>query len=241
MNSRTWLVVTVAIICIIAVCSVFYMKTAGTGFFPSPSDGAGNGTPDSVNATTRPVTGRPCRTHEEWHRKADEVGAWIIGILVDQSFSDTEIMSILSSYDIPPSSDIRISEPNYIGYYIEIPEPQYQQVQEMIDANYPLITNPTSSSMFIFTAPSTRYRNDSVIFPVFVADNFRINESVSLNESIIYEDLVDRGFPVKKSKVIEIDLRFTLPPHERELLLKELSADERILFTYKIYVESVLC
>jgi len=60
MNSRTWLVVTVAIICIIAVCSVFYMKTAGTGFFPSPSDGAGNGTPDSVNATTRPVTGRPC-------------------------------------------------------------------------------------------------------------------------------------------------------------------------------------
>lgn len=84
-------------------------------------------------------------------------------------------------------------------------------------------------------------RNDSVIFPVFVADNFRINESVSLNESIIYEDLVDRGFPVKKSKVIEIDLRFTLPPHERELLLKELSADERILFTYKIYVESVLC
>jgi len=150
-------------------------------------------------------------------------------------------MSILSSYDIPPSSDIRISEPNYIGYYIEIPEPQYQQVQEMIDANYPLITNPTSSSMFIFTAPSTRYRNDSVIFPVFVADNFRINESVSLNESIIYEDLVDRGFPVKKSKVIEIDLRFTLPPHERELLLKELSADERILFTYKIYVESVLC
>ncbi len=42
----------------------------------------------SPEATTPPPTpgGKPCSSTEEWHRKADLIGTWAEGILVDEAY-----------------------------------------------------------------------------------------------------------------------------------------------------------
>jgi hypothetical protein len=65
--------------------------------------------------------------------------------------------------------------------------------------------------------------------------------SSQMNETMTYQDLLNRGIPVRKAKVIEIDLGSTHSPSFREQLLMDLSNDDHVLFTYKGYFEGVLC
>ena len=202
---------------------------------PSPYR-AGNGGAPPTTATLTLAEG-PCRSNEDWHQRADQTGAWIDGVLVNQTLSETEIRSVLSSHTLPAAYDIRISPPHYIGYYIEVPESRLQQVHDWISGNQTITNISFSSPMYGFIHPSVRNHHDSVsvLVPVW------ISSSPQMNETVTYRDLVDRGIPVNKAGVIEIDWHSRLPPADRELFLKELSGDDRVLFTYKAYLEGVLC
>jgi hypothetical protein len=177
----------------------------------------------------------PCRSEEDWHKKADQTGAWMDGLLVDQALSDTEIMSVLASHNISPPDDIRISSPHFIGYYLELPESQYQQVQDLINGNQTITNLSFSSPMYGFTYPAIKMSNNSLIVPVMVQYDTPMDESMS------YRDLVNRGIPIRKSKVVEIYYLTRLSPADREQLLNELFRDDRVLFTFKEYLEGVSC
>jgi hypothetical protein len=111
---------------------------------------------------------------------------------------------------------------------------QYQPVQQKINSNETNIS--PSSPMYGFTSPGIRQENNTVFLPVFISYSPRINETMT------YQDLVDRGIPVKKSRIMELyDLQSKLSPVDREELLLELSRDDRVLFTFKEYLEGVMC
>jgi hypothetical protein len=191
-----------------------------------------------TTSLTRPIvtadTGRPCRSNEEWHQKADQTGAWIDGVLIDPKISDTEILKILGSYNIS-TSKIRFLAPHYIGYYIEVPEMQYQQIQKTVEGNQTPINLSFASPMYAFTNTSIKKQKNLITVPVM------ISYSSQMDETTAYQDLLNRGIPVKKSKVIEIDYEPTYSPSIRERLLLDLANDDRVLFTYKAYLEGVLC
>jgi len=178
--------------------------------------------------------GRPCKSNEEWHQKADQTGAWIDGVLIDPKITDAEILKILGNYNIS-TSEIRFLAPHYIGYYIEEPERQYQQIQRIIEGNQTTINLSFTSPMYAFTNTSFKRQPDLSTIPVMVP------YSSQMNETMTYQDLLNRGIPVRKAKVIEIDLGSTHSPSFREQLLMDLSNDDHVLFTYKGYFEGVLC
>jgi hypothetical protein len=116
-----------------------------------------------------------------------------------------------------------------------LPELQYQHLRESVEDNQSTINLSFSSPMYAFTNPTVKKNNNSVIVPVL------ISYSPQMNESMTVEDLVNRDIMVKKTKVIEITLKPLYSPRDREQLLVELSRDDRVLFTYKAYLEGVLC
>lgn len=179
-------------------------------------------------------TGRPCKSNEEWHQKADQTGAWIDGVLVDPKISDTEILKILGSYNIS-TSKLRFLTPHYIGYYIEEPESQYKQIQRIIDGDQMGINLSFTSPMYVFTNTSVKRQTGLITVPVM------ISYSSQMNETMTYQDVLNRGIPVRKAKVIEMDLGSTHSLSFREGLLLDLANNDRILFTYKGYYEGVLC
>lgn len=234
MISRQCLVAILAVLCIIAAGGFFVFKLHESEFSPPSSDNVQDRVSPPATATTPPLIKQPCRSEEDWHQKADQTGAWIEGLLVDQALSDTEIMSILASHNISAADDIRISSSHYIGYYIEVLESQYQQVQQRINFNETNIS--FSSPMYGFTYPAIRNQNNFVLAPVL------ISYSPHMNETMTYQDLVDRGIPVRTSKIVELyGLQSRLSPANREQLLIELSRNDRVFFTFKEYMEGVLC
>jgi hypothetical protein len=179
-------------------------------------------------------TGRPCSSNEEWHRKADQTGAWIDGALIDPEESDTEIRSILLKYNIT-ASEIRVSPPHVVGYYVTVPDTEYQESTELIENNKSWMNVSLSSPMYEFTRPFVKTKNNSIPIPVVIIYSHQMNETMT------YQDLVNRNIPIKKANVIEIDIRTKISPSDRERLLVDLSRDQRILSTYKAYLEGVLC
>jgi len=177
----------------------------------------------------------PCRSNEDWHRKADRTGMWMDGLLVDQAFSDEEIMSLLGSHHITMADDIRISPPYYVGYYIEAEESRFQQVSQSINSSETNISF-SDAGMWEFIPPVIRHQGNNILVPAFLATG------PGMNQTMTYRDLVDRGIPVKKARIVEIyDLQARLSPADREGLLRELSRDDRVLFSFKEYLEGVMC
>jgi hypothetical protein len=180
------------------------------------------------------VTGRPCRSTEEWHRRADEIGYWVDGFLIDESKSDDEISGILGEHNITGSVPVTIKTPHYIGYYIEIPETDYvsflARMENARDLNASL-----SSGSYVFVNSSVKRNGDAFLVPVF------ISYSQQMDENATYSDLLKRGFAVKKTKVVTYDLFLGKTPEERTILLDELNNDPRILFVFKEYMEGVPC
>ena len=195
-------------------------------------------TQNVATSLTSPIVtldkGRPCTSNEEWHQKADHTGAWIDGVLVDPKISDTEISKILGRYNIS-TSKTRFLTPHNIGYYIEEPESQYKQIQRIIEGNPTGINLSFTSPMYVFINTSVKKQPDLITVPVMVS------YSSQMNETMTYQDLLNRGIPIRKAKVIEIDLGSTHSPSFRERLLMDLANDDDVLFTYKGYFEGVLC
>jgi hypothetical protein len=179
--------------------------------------------------------GRPCQTNEEWHNKADQVGAWIDGFLIDEKTPDDEIRSILNNYTRVVSSDIRISPPHYIGYYSTMPESEYQSFRKMITDNVSEWNISFSSPMYGFIEPEVKTRGDHLVAPVFISYSDRMKEPDT------YENLILRNISLTRTKVVTFDLSLNYSPVEREQLLRQLNADKRVLFVFKEYLEGVLC
>ena len=180
-------------------------------------------------------TGRPCKSNEEWHTKADQIGSWIDGILVDESVSDSEIMSFLVKHNISSSITMTSSTPHHIGYYLAVPDSQYQSIRDSIENNELRWNMSFSSVSYVFVQPSVKKTGEIIQTPVFIFN------SDGMNESENFKDFIERNIPLQKTKVVIFDLSQVYSPIEREKKLKELNDDNRILFVFKEYLEGDIC
>ncbi len=203
--------------------------------------------PEAINNQTSPLTpslvpqvttaehGHPCRTNEEWHNKADQVGAWKDGVLFPEETTDDEIRSILKNYTHSASLDVRISSPHYIGYYATVPEPENQSFRKKIGDSISEWNMSFSSPMYGFIEPDIKRVGDDLIAPVFISYSDRMKEPE------VFDNLILRNISLARTKVVRFDLSPANPPQERELLLRQLNSDSRVLFVFKEYLEGVLC
>jgi hypothetical protein len=180
-------------------------------------------------------TGRPCKSNEEWHTKADQIGSWIDGILVDESVSDSEIMSFLVKHNISSSIAMTSSPPHHIGYYLSVPDSQYQSIRSSVENNELHWNMSFSSASYVFIQPSVKKTGEIIQTPVFIFN------SDAMNESENFEDIIDRNIPLQKAKIVTFDLSLSYSPIDREKKLKELNDDDRILFVFKEYLEGDIC
>lgn len=179
--------------------------------------------------------GRPCQTNEEWHNKADQVGAWRDGFLIDEKTPDDEIRSILNNYTRVVSSDIKISAPHYIGYYAMLPEPDYPSFRKTVDDNISEWNMSFSSPMYGFIEPEVKTRGENIVAPVFISYSDR------MTEPDVFANLIHRNVSLTRTKVVRFDLSPAYTPQERERVLRRLNADTKVLFVFKEYLEGVLC
>jgi hypothetical protein len=222
------LLVPTGILVVIAIAVILFVQL----YHPAPAPAA-NGTPGA--AMSAGPQGRPCSSNEEWHKKAEETGAWIDGVLVATDVPDDEILEILHAHGVPDAAGVRITTPHYIGYYLAVPEGQYAGLRASIEGNETALNLAFSSPMYGFTAPEDRSRNGTVLAPVFVTYTSHIREIR------VFRDLQSRGIPVRRAKVVAFDLQSLLPPSDRERLLVNLSGDSRVIASYKEYLEGVMC
>ena len=182
-------------------------------------------------------TGNPCSSTEEWHQKADQIGYWRDGILVDSSVSDEEILQVLNDHGIEDSIEVEIISPGefgwfgIIGYYIESNESQYQEIYTTAenDENYTFGLRFSLHS-FDLISPSVKEDNGNLTYPVFL-----LNLDSNKTREDVYQDLLESGVAVKMAKVVYYDVFSAYSPEEREQLLGELNNDSRVLFAFKEY------
>jgi len=179
-------------------------------------------------------TGKPCTSNEAWHSRADQIGAWNAGILVNESLSDDEIISILKEYDLRISRTEPPALPHYIGYYLEIPDEQYESITNYLEKNDQMNLSFSAPSYTFLQFSNKKYGNISRL-PVF------LHKSNYMNESENYANLRNKTIPVHQTKVVIIETETGKNSQERERILTTLNNDERILFVFKEYLEGVLC
>jgi hypothetical protein len=194
----------------------------------------------SETAATMPpinpaVSGKPCKSNDEWHAKADQTGFWSGGILVEQSMSDEEINTLLGQYHVPNKEKAKISGPRYIGYYISVNETRDQHLLSDIRLSQSGWNVSFSSPMFAFFSPETKIRGDTVKIPVF------LSTSGKFNETMVFDNLHNRGISLQKTKVVELGYFSSPDISGKEHLLSELNTDDRVLFTFKEYLQGDIC
>jgi hypothetical protein len=194
-----------------------------------------SGTPETIPQTTLSDSGKPCKSNDEWHAKADQTGFWSGGILVEQSMSDEEIHTLLGYYHVPNPEKVKISGPRYIGYYISVNETRDQHLLEDLRSSQSGWNVSFSSPMFAFFSPETKIRGDTVEIPVFLIF------SGQLNETMVFNNLLSRGIPLQKTKVVKLGYFSSSDISGKEQILNELNNDERVLFTFKEYLQGDIC
>ncbi len=150
--------------------------------------------------------------------------------------SDDEIDRILRSHGVPESVRVDIRPADHVGHYIEIRPLQYGVLRRAVEGNelaWSMYFSPPSTTVFI--PPYVKGRCGNITCPVY------LEPSSAANRSQVFQDLLDRGVPLKKAKVVNFYLYRILAPAEREELLRELNADERVLFALKEYMQGDIC
>lgn len=180
-------------------------------------------------------TGRPCKSNDEWHQKADQIGSWVDGFLVNESVSDTEIMSFLIHHNISSSITMSSSTPHHIGYYLAVPDSQYQSIRDSIENDKLRWNMSFSSARYVFVQPSVKKTGEIIQTPVFIFN------SGAMNHSENFDDIVHRNIPIQKTKIVTFDLSQLYSPIYREKKLEEFNDDNRILFVFKEYLEGDIC
>ncbi|MBN1194192.1 MAG: hypothetical protein JXA08_02425 [Methanomicrobiaceae archaeon] len=178
---------------------------------------------------------------EEWHEKADEIGFWADGLLVRENVSDDEILALLRSNGVPESIVFDRDSPGdlrwvgYVGYYIAANESDYREIRETVEADMYGWNLRFYSHNIGFISPSVKKQGERILSPVFLLS------SGNMSREQLYQDLLNRSFPVKRADVVRIDLSDAFTPAERERLLHDLNADNRVLFAFKEYLSGDIC
>ncbi len=194
-----------------------------------------SGTATTIPPVTPAAAGIPCKSNKEWHAKADQTGFWSGGILVEQSMTDEEIQTLLGRYHVPNPEDVKISEPRYIGYYISVNETRDQYLLNDLRSLQSGWNVSFSSPMFAFFPPEIKTRDDTVEIPVFLIS------SGQLNETMVFNNILDRGISLRKTKVVELGYFSSSDISGKERILSELNNDERVLFAFKEYLQGDIC
>jgi hypothetical protein len=108
MTKQMWFFISLGIVTIL--CAGFLLlPLQNSGYYPIIPDKTMRVPTSQKNMTIPLDTGKPCGTSEEWHKKADQTGEWIDGVLIEPAIPDTEIISILNSYNISSSQNFSTS------------------------------------------------------------------------------------------------------------------------------------
>jgi len=159
-----------------------------------------------------------------WHEQAD----WFSAILVDASLDKTEIEQIIKSHSIPGDYTVKVLSSGAMGadYYVEVPEADYNRI-------FSLLKTDRSAEIREQIAPMWEYvqivkRNKGmIVIPV----------AISYPEEANAQRLIAAGVPLKPMREVYIKYDYRAMPKkaEREKVLAELNADDRVLFAFKEY------
>jgi|GEM_PF-1670649 len=161
---------------------------------------------------------------QAWHEQAD----WFSAVLVDASLTDAEIKQLIGSHRVPGNYTPEIFTKSVWGteYYLDVPEADYNRTFSILEKDGSAWISEQVSSMREYEQVA-KLRNGSVIVPLVVAYPQEANA----------RRLIAEGVPVKPMKEVYIQYDYTSEPKkaEREKVLAELNADDRVLFAFREY------
>jgi len=159
-----------------------------------------------------------------WHEQAD----WFSAILVDASLSEGEIEQVIKSHSIPGKYTLQILSSGAMGtdYYVEVPATDYNRTFSILRKDGSIDIREQISSMWEYVQIVKR-KNGSIIIPV----------AVSYPEEANAQRLIAAGVPLKPMREVYIQYDYAAMPKkpEREKVLAELNADDRVLFAFREY------
>jgi hypothetical protein len=185
--------------------------------------------------TPLPGSGKPCKSNEEWHVKADQIGFWSGGILVDESMKNQEIFSMLRSHNISNPEEVKISVPHHIGYYLSVNQTQDKFQVDSIKSSENIWNVSFSSPMYAFLSPEMKNHGDRKEIPVFLLS------SEKFNETMVVDNLLARGVPLRKTKIVRLGYFQSLDAASKVGVLQDLNGDHEVLFAFKEYLEGDIC
>jgi len=222
---------TIIVLVMLFCCTCFVLCVAPTKNQQYPVAGTSGATPP----TTLSDLGKPCKSNEEWHMKADQIGFWSGGILVEESMKDQEIFSMLGRHNISNTKEVKISVPHHIGHYISVNETQDQFLVDSIRSSEYTWNVSFSSPMYAFFSPEMKTYGDRKKVPVFLFS------SDKFNETMVVDNLLGRGIPLRKTKIVRLGYFQSLDTASKEGVLRELNGDQGVLFALKEYLEGDIC
>jgi len=159
-----------------------------------------------------------------WHEQAD----WFSAILVDASLNKTEIEQIIKSHSIPGDYTVKVLSSGAMGadYYVDVPLADYNRTFSLLNNDRSADIREQVSSMWEYMQIVKR-KNGSIIIPV----------AISYPEEANAQRLIAAGVPLKPMREVYIQYDYRAMPEkaEREKVLAELNADDRVLFAFKEY------
>jgi hypothetical protein len=159
-----------------------------------------------------------------WHEQAD----WFSAILVDASLDKTEIEQITKSHLIPGNYTIRILSSGAMGadYYLDVPEADYNRTFSILEQDGSVEIREQVAPMWEYVQIVKR-KDGLIIIPVAIGYPKEANA----------KRLIAAGVPLRPMREVYIQYDYTAMPKkaDREKILAELNADDRVLFAFKEY------
>jgi len=159
-----------------------------------------------------------------WHDESE----WFSAILVDASLDRAGIDRILRDHALPGNYTLDIHSRGSMGsdYYLDVPEPDYDLIfSRLRDDGSAWIVEPISPMAEY--VQGTKKRNGSILLPVAVSYPVEANT----------RRLISSGLPLKTMREVYIQYDYPNLPKkaDRERVLRELAADDRVLFALREY------
>ena len=160
----------------------------------------------------------------KWHEQAD----WYSSILVDALLDKKEIEQIVQDHSLPGTYTLDIRSSGSVGwnYYLNVSEPDYNRTFALLrDDGSTWIVEPVTP-MWEYVQGMKR-KNGSILVPV----------SIGYPREANTRRLIAAGVPLMSLRAVTIRYDYTNMPTkaDRERVLSELSADDRVLFALKEY------
>ncbi|MFA5267573.1 MAG: hypothetical protein WC379_06340 [Methanoregula sp.] len=92
-----------------------------------------------------------------------------------------------------------------------------------------------SSPLYTFYSPGIKNRDGKIEMPVFLYG------SKKMNETMVFENLISRNIPIRKTKVVHAGFLPSLDVSGKEKVFRELNNDPDVLFAFKEYLEGDIC